>query len=69
MDFKAAFDSIDRQDISEMLRFCVGIPERIVQFIEGMYVENENVVVGNNISASFDVNTASKKVPYSHRSH
>ena len=55
IDFKKAFDSIDRKVIFAVLRHY-GIPEKVVNAISILYKNSESVVsVDGNISESFDV--------------
>jgi hypothetical protein len=62
VDFKAAFDSIDRKRMYQILRTRVGLPDRIVSLIEEMYQGSVDVVrVGSDFTDPFPVETGVKQ--------
>jgi hypothetical protein len=62
VDFKAAFDSVDRSRMYEILRTSLGLPVKIVELIREMYCGSTNVVrVGSNVTADFQVVTGVKQ--------
>ena len=57
MDFKKAFDSINREIMFSILRHY-GIPEKIVNAIKTIYKNSRSaVIVEGNISEEFEVTT------------
>ena len=61
VDFKAAFDSIDRKRMYEILLFF-GMPDKIVQLIEDMYCDSNCVVrIDGKCTSSFPVVTGVKQ--------
>jgi hypothetical protein len=62
VDFKAAFDSVDRSRMYEVLERSIGLPHRIVALIAQMYDGSVDVVrVGQSFSKAFPVKTGVKQ--------
>jgi hypothetical protein len=61
IDFKAAFDSVDRKRMYQLLA-DFGLPSKIVRLVEQMYMGSENVVrAASGTSAPFSVLTGVKQ--------
>ena len=61
IDFKAAFDSVDRSRMYELLAL-IGLPLKIIRLIERLYAGSKCVVrVGQNTSPEFEVRTGVKQ--------
>jgi hypothetical protein len=61
IDFKAAFDSVDRPRMYELLD-ALGLPTKIINLIRALYTDSKCVVrVGKNTSPEFHVRTGVKQ--------